>query len=169
MAKMFPSLAVTWLMFAAVILTAASAAETSSSSSLLDAAGDLVARALSSSNVLTLNLTNVIILVILKVIIFVGGLFVLNSTSGSTYSSGLSGLFGRREDGDSTNSVDTDRPSAAITTTDLRGGMCFLLYTSGAEDRLGCLLQAACLDPQTADSYLVAAKYWQQAHQFLKT
>jgi len=132
-----------------------------SSSSLLETAGDLVARALSSSNVLTLNLTNVVILIILKVIIFVGGLFVLNSTS--SYG-GLGGLFGRREDGD----VNGDRPAAAaITTTDLRGGMCFLLYTSGAEDRLGCLLQAACQDPVTADSYLSAAKMWSQAHQLL--
>jgi hypothetical protein len=150
-------------MFAGVSAGAAPAAP--SSSSLLDAAGDLMARALSSSNVLTLNLTNVVILVILKIIIFVGGLFVLNSTSST---GGSSGLFGRSED-DLDNEVGGGgSPSAALTATDLRGGMCFLLFTSGAEDRLGCLLESACLDPRAAESYLSAANMWQQANQLFK-
>jgi hypothetical protein len=145
-------LAVSYLIMAVVT----GAATPPSTSSLLDTAGDLVARALSSSNVLTLNLTNVVILVVLKIIIFVGGMFVLNSTSGGTY--------GRAEDVDA---AGNSKP--AVTPNDLRGGMCFLLYTSGAEDRLGCLLQAACEDPLSADRYLQAAGWWQQAHQMFKT
>jgi hypothetical protein len=146
-------LAVIYLTVAAV----SGAATPPSTSSLLDTAGDLVARALSSSNVLTLNLTNVVILVVLKILIFVGGMFFLNSSSGGTY--------GRAEDIDAAAS----KPTAAVTPNDLRGGMCFLLYTSGAEDRLGCLLQAACQDPLSADRYLTAGKWWQQANQLFKS
>ena len=164
MAKLFASYPL-GLLAVAYLVVSANALPTASSSSLLDTAGDLVARALSSSNVLTLNLTNVVILVILKIIIFVGGLFVLNSSSSSSSSYG-GGLFGRADDPDAAGS---QPPAAGLTTTDLRGGMCFLLYTSGAEDRLGCLLQAACEDPLSADRYLSAAKMWQQANQLLKS
>lgn len=156
-----------FLLYLGALVTATPFSLSSSSSSpgLLDTAGDLVARALSSSNVLTLNLTNVVILVILKIIIFVGGLFVLNSSSSSTSGGGL---FGRADDPDSATSP-TAASSVAITPNDLSGGMCFLLYTSGAEDRLGCLLQAACQDPLAADRYLSAGKIWQQAHQLLQS
>ena len=161
-----PLIAVACLVAAtAAYANALPTAATTSTASLLDTAGDLVARALSSSNVLTLNITNVVILVILKIIIFVGGLFVLNSSS-SSY--GIGGLFGRADDLDAAGGQSSGA-TAAITTTDLRGGMCFLLYTSGAEEKLGCMLEAACADPLAADRYLSAGKMWQQANQLLQS
>merc|ERR1712223_2163238 len=74
----------------------------------LQTALEVVSRASSSSEVLSLNLTNLIILLALKVAIVAFGLF-----SG--------GAAGRS----STNSE--------LSQADMTGGMCFLLYTGGDE------------------------------------
>jgi len=99
-----------------------------------------VGRASSTSEVLTLNLTNLLILLVLKALIFGFGLFSVG---------GGAGAIGRS----------SDEP-LSVTQSDLTGGMCFLMYTSGAEEKLDCLKRTACEDPYVVSDYLTAAKVW---------
>merc|ERR1712001_148682 len=96
---------------------------------LLATALEVVSRASTSSEVLSLNLTNLIILIALKVAIIVFGLV----------SGGATGRSGEQ---------------TSVSQSDLTGGMCFLLYTGGDEDKLSCMARAACESP------LAAAKLW---------
>merc|ERR1719150_2290899 len=52
--------------------------------------------------------------------------------------------------------------------SDLTGGMCFLLYTGGDEDKLSCVARAACESPVAADNYLAAAKMWYKMHKLIQ-
>lgn len=113
---------------------------------LLNTALEVIARASTSSEVLSLNLTNLIILIALKVAIIVFGL-----VSGG-------GVTGR--------SSETEQTS--VTPSDLTGGMCFLLYTGGDEDKLSCMARAACESPVAADNYLAAAKMWYKMHKLIQ-
>ena len=45
--------------------------------------------------------------------------------------------------------------------------MCFLMYTSGAEEKFDCVLRTACEDPYLATDYLTAAKMWYKMHKLL--
>jgi len=101
---------------------------------------EMVGRASSTSEVLTLNLTNLIILLILKALILGFGLFA---------GGGVGGAVGRSAE-----------ESMSVTQSDLTGGMCFLMYTSGAEEKLDCLKRTACEDPYVVSDYLTAAKVW---------
>merc|ERR1719418_383507 len=92
----------------------------------LQTALEVVSRASSSSEVLSLNLTNLIILLALKVAIVAFGLF----SGGAT---------GR-----------SDTAGAELSQTDLTGGMCFLLYTGGDAEKLSCVARAACESPASA-------------------
>merc|ERR1711862_201357 len=112
---------------------------------LLATALEVVSRASTSSEVLSLNLTNLIILIALKVAIIVFGL-----VSGG----GVTGRSG-------------DAPNA-LTQSDLTGGMCFLLYTGGDESKLSCIARAACESPSEADNYLSAAKLWYKMSKLIK-
>jgi len=123
-------------------MLALAAAETSAPP-FLQTALEVVSRASSSSEVLSLNLTNLIILLALKVAIVAFGLF-----SG--------GAAGRS----STNSE--------LSQADMTGGMCFLLYTGGDEEKLSCIARAACDSPVSADNYLAAAKLWYKMHTIIK-
>merc|ERR1719486_1390866 len=76
---------------------------------------EVVSRASTSSEVLSLNLTNLIILIALKVAIIVFGL-----VSGG-------GVTGR-----------SGEAPTSVSKADLTGGMCFLLYTGGDESKLNC-------------------------------
>merc|ERR1711946_25672 len=105
-----------------------------------------MSRASTSSEVLSLNLTNLIILIALKVAIIVFGL-----VSGG-------GVAGRSSETEQT----------AVTPADLTGGMCFLLYTGGDEDKLSCMARAACESPVAADNYLAAAKMWYKMHKLIQ-
>merc|ERR1711944_249256 len=109
---------------------------------LLATALEVVSRASTSSEVLSLNLTN---LIALKVAIIVFGL-----VSGG----GVTGRSG-------------DAPNA-LTQSDLTGGMCFLLYTGGDETKLSCIARAACESPSEADNYLSAAKLWYKMSKLIK-
>merc|ERR1711971_400963 len=109
---------------------------------LLTTALEVMSRASTSSEVLSLNLTN---LIILKVAIIVFGL-----VSGG-------GVTGR-----------SSEEATAVTPSDLTGGMCFLLYTGGDEDKLGCMARAACESPVAADNYLAAAKMWYKMHKLIQ-
>merc|ERR1712079_458459 len=87
---------------------------------LIKTAMEVLARATSSSQVLSFNLTGVIILIVLKIAVI-------------AYSMLQGGVTGR-----------SGLPSPpGYTPADLTGGMCFLLYTNGEEDKLNCL--SSCL------------------------
>lgn len=107
------------------------------SSPIIEQAYELLARASSTSEVLTLNLTNLFILIVLKIAIFGFGFVSLGSNGRSA-----------------------DQDSSSLTSSDLTGGMCFMMYTSGAEEKLSCIQRSACEDPKTATDYLTAAKMW---------
>ena len=55
-----------------------------------------------------------------------------------------------------------------LSTSDLTGGMCFLLYTGGDESKLNCVARAACESPVAADNYLAAAKMWYKMHKLIQ-
>merc|ERR1711944_246186 len=109
---------------------------------LVEIASDFLARASSTSEVLTLNLTNLLILIVLKALIFGFGLFSVGSSARSA-------------------------DDTALTQADLSGGMCFMMYTSGAEEKLSCIQRTACEDPKTASEYSTAAKMVYKLHKML--
>ena len=109
---------------------------------LVSLASEYLARASSTSEVLTLNLTNLLILIVLKALIFGFGLFSVGSSARSA-----------------------EEPT--ITQSDMAGGLCFLMYTSGDEDKLSCLRRTACEDPKTASEYATAAKMMYKVHKML--
>ena len=86
-----------------------------------------------TSEVLTINLTNLAILLVLKALIFGFGLFSVGGT-------------GRSAEG------------VAVTPADMTGGMCFMMFMSGAEEKLSCIERTACEDPYLATDYLTASK-----------
>jgi len=106
---------------------------------------EFLARASSTSEVLTLNITNLIILLIAKAIIIGFGIF-------------AGGVGGQARSSEN---------SPAITQSDLTGGMCFLMYTSGEDSKLSCIQRTACADPKTAAEYVTAAKMWYKVHKLL--
>ena len=111
---------------------------------MIATAMEFMARASSTSEVLTLNLTNLLILLVLKALIFGFGLF---SVGGA----------GRSLDGPS------------VSQSELTGGMCFLMYTSGDEAKFDCMQRTVCEDPYLASDYLTAAKMWYKMHNMLKS
>jgi hypothetical protein len=111
---------------------------------LVDIAMETLARASSTSEVLTLNLTNLLILIVLKAIIFGFGLFSVGS-----------------------NNQARSAEETALTQSDMAGGMCFIMYTSGSEEKLTCLQRTACEDPKTASDYSTAAKMVYKLHKML--
>jgi len=119
------------------------ASATDVSAPFLQTALEVVSRASSSSEVLSLNLTNLIILLALKVAIVAFGLF----SGGATGRSG------------------TD---SELSQADMTGGMCFLLYTGGDDEKLSCIKRSACESPVSADNYLSAAKLWYKMHKVIK-
>lgn len=88
---------------------------------LLETAMEVVARATSSSSVISLNLTGVIILVVLKI--------ALIAFSFLNFGGAGQQLFGAR-------SLYT---STEYSASDLTGAMCFLLYTSGDDNKMECI------------------------------
>jgi len=116
---------------------------------MINNAIEFLARASSTSEVLTLNLTNLLILLVLKGLIFGFGLF-------SSGGGGIGGI-GRSAD------------TPVVTQSDLTGGMCFLMYTSGAEEKFDCIKRTACEDPYLASDYLTAAKMWYKMHKLMKS
>lgn len=110
---------------------------------MVELASELLARASSTSEVLTLNLTNLLILIVLKAIVFGFGLFSVGSSARSA------------------------DESTAITQSDVSGGMCFIMFTAGAEEKLSCIQRTACEDPKTASDYATAAKMVYKLHKML--
>lgn len=118
----------------AVMAAALAGAQAADTDEMVSTAMQLLARASSTSEVLTLNLTNLLILLVLKALIFGFGLFSVGGTARS------------------------NDESPSITQTDLQGGMCFLLHMSGDESKLNCIKKQACQEPAIAAQYSTAAK-----------
>merc|ERR1712042_121177 len=116
----------------------------------LQTALEVVSRASSSSEVLSLNLTNLVILLALKVAIVAFGLF----SGGATGRSSIGSL--------------TEGADMSLSQNDMTGGMCFLLLTGGDEEKLSCVQRAACESPVSAGNYLQAAKMWYKMHKIIK-
>ena len=114
---------------------------------LLNTAMEVFSRATSNSEVLSLNLTGLIILLVLKVAVVAFGL------SGGS----LAALTGR-----------ASHQAPSMSPSSLTGGLCFLLFTSGEEDKLSCLQRSACEDPTSAKDLLSAAKIWRKMHGIIK-
>merc|ERR1712165_138777 len=104
------------------------------SSELVTTALEFLARASSTSEVLTLNLTNLLILLVLKALIFGFGLFSVGGTARSA----------------------DDSPS--FSETDLQGRMCFMMHMAGDESKLNCIKKTACAEPTVAAQYATASK-----------
>lgn len=129
---------------AAVASAAAAATEAESSNPLLETTLDFLARASSTSEVLTLNLTNLLILLALKAVLIGAGFVSLGATARSADS------------------------GPVVKQSDLTGGMCFMMYTAGDVEKLSCVQRSACEDPKTATDYLTAAKMWYKMHKMMK-
>merc|ERR1711997_1288723 len=112
----------------------------------LQTALEVVSRASSSSEVLSLNLTNLVILLALKVAIVAFGLFSGGASIGSL----------------------TEGADMSLSQNDMTGGMCFLLLTGGDEEKLSCVQRAACESPVSAGNHLQAAKMWYKMHKIIK-
>ncbi len=135
---------------AAMAASGASAAAVDTSSPMLTEALELMARASSTSEVLTLNLTNLLILLVLKALIFGFGLFSFGTTAAA-----------------SARSADSSSP-LSLTESDVTGGLCFINYMSGNEAKFDCIRRSACEDPKTGNDYLTAAKMWYKMHALVK-
>ena len=117
----------------AVLATVLAGASAEEQMPIVANAMEMLARASSTSEVLTLNLTNLLILLVLKALIFGFGLFSVGGTGRSAEES-------------------------VVTPADMTGGMCFMMFMSGAEEKLSCIERTACEDPYLATDYLTAAK-----------
>jgi len=122
------------------------AGATATEAPLLNTAIEALGRATSSSEVLTLNLTNLIILVVLKLAIIAFGM-----VSGGN----LLGASGRSAN------------DPALDQVDLTGGLCFLMYTAGQAEKLDCIARAACESPVSAGKFVKAAKLWHKMHSII--
>ncbi|TRY71865.1 hypothetical protein TCAL_03155 [Tigriopus californicus] len=109
---------------------------------------EFLARAASTSEVLTLNIPNLIGLLILKAILVGIGVFAVG---------GGGGINGRSDD-----------DGFPIKQSDITGGMCFMMFTAGDLDKLSCIQRTACEDPKTASDYLTAGKMWQKLNSYMK-
>lgn len=92
------------------------------------------ARAVTNSEVLTLNLTNLVIMLVIKAIIF---------------GFGFVGSFGRR-------SSESSFPTTLLNQTDLMMTMSYALGSTTHD--YGCLYRMACEEPQAAHQYMTASK-----------
>merc|ERR1711970_1312528 len=128
------------------VMLALASAETLSPP-FLQTALEVVSRASSSSEVLSLNLTNLVILLALKVAIVAFGLFSGGATGRSSHTEGA---------------------DLSLSQTDMTGGLCFLLLTGGDEEKLSCVQRSACESPISAANYLQAAKMWYKMHKLIK-
>jgi len=135
----------------ALMAAALATANAQEENPLVSTAFEFLARASGTSEVLTLNLTNLLILLFLKAIIFGFGLF-----------AGVGNGFGLGNNGRSADD------STTIKQSDLTGGMCFMMYASGDLEKITCVQRSACEDPKTATDYLTAAKMWYKMHKLMK-
>ncbi len=134
----------------AIVLATCLAGTYADDSPLVATTLEFLARASSTSEVLTLNLTNLFILGVLAAAAIAFGIFTVGD--------------GTARSADGTTAVG----SSVLTQSALTGGMCFMMYTSGVEEKLSCIQRSACDDPKTATDYLTAAKMWYKIHKLMK-
>jgi len=130
-------------MVLAALTASASAQDAQEEMPMVQTAMEFLARASTTSEVLTLNLTNLLILLALKALIFGFGLF----SAGGT---------GRALDED----------VAWVSPAEITGGMCFMMYTAGAEDKLDCIQRTGCEAPEKMKEWLVGGDLWYQLHKY---
>ncbi|CAL8111396.1 unnamed protein product [Orchesella dallaii] len=114
-----------------------------------------LARSHSTSEVLTLNLTNLLILVVLKAIIFGIGLFYFGGISFKGNHGGDGGHGGGWGSGHGRSLVEKNRPFMS------QGELLLVMtYILGAaeKDNYECMYRVACEDPSQAKDYLKASK-----------
>merc|ERR1712241_826448 len=128
----------------ALVLALAALTSAQENVPLIQTAMEVLAMATSSSQVLSFNLTGVIILIVLKIAVI-------------AYSVLQGGFTGRS----------SLYSPPGYSPADLTGGMCFLLYTNGEEDKLNCLSRAVCESPEVGSQYLAAAKLWYKMHKII--
>jgi hypothetical protein len=121
---------------------------------LMSTALEFLARGGGTSEVLTLNITNLIILGFLAAIVIGLGLFGFGADDDNR----------RSLSGESASSIAAD----IVTREVLTGGMCFMMYAAGDESKLSCVQKAACEDPKSGYKYLSAAKMWYKMHKLMK-
>ena len=148
------------LILAAAIASVAMAAPSpgANGDQMVVEAMDFMARASSTSEVLTLNLTNLLILLVLKALIFGFGLFSFGNTGAAA---GAAATLNAR-------SYDSGELAFGISEADVTGGLCFLNFMSGNEAKFDCIRRSACEDPKTGADYLNAAKMWYKMHALVK-
>merc|ERR1712080_782529 len=124
------------LMYSGAVMAAvlATAGVQADEQPMIATAMEFLARTSSTSEVLTLNLTNLLILLVLKALIFGFGLFSVGGTARSA----------------------DDSPS--FSETDLQGGMCFMMHMAGDESKLNCIKKTACAEPTVAAQYATASQ-----------
>ncbi|XP_072936168.1 uncharacterized protein [Epargyreus clarus] len=125
-------------------------------SSILDAAGsflsgaggqvmsslakDFIARSTGSSQVLSLNLTNLVILIVLKALILAAGFFGAGAWKGHHYA----------------RSLDDNKNASYITEDEI---LLYLSYLAGRQSKdYGCLYRLSCQKPQQAGLYSASAE-----------
>merc|ERR1719342_700191 len=119
----------------------------SSSTPMLRTALDILSKASTSSEVLSLNLSSLLILLVLKAVVIAVGF--LSGGGGSALSA---------------RSI-----SSSIQEDDITGGLCFISYIStSSEEKLSCIARTSCESPSRAREYLTAAKLWYKLHDVLK-
>ncbi|XP_049795522.1 uncharacterized protein LOC126210351 [Schistocerca nitens] len=106
---------------------------------LADVARSVVARTASTSQVLSLNLTNLLILLVLKALLFGAGIFSF-------------GLLGKHHYGRAATA-----PDGGVTEAELALALAFLSGEAAPGGGHECLQRTACLAPSTASRYAVAA------------
>ncbi len=145
------------LSLASLCLTSDMSPQEEANSHLFSEAFQLMGRAASTSEVLSLNITNLLILLGLKFVIFAFGLFTGGGVGGGNTAS--------------VRSMDSDSNGAfggLLSQSDMTGGMCFMMYAAGDPEKLSCLMRTACEDPELAMEYVTAARMWHKVHTFVK-
>jgi len=126
---------------------------------LISTAMEVASRATSSSEVISLNLTNLLVLLALKVAIVVLG-----------YMTGALGSVGFSSEANASARAETVGESLLkMDKSEMTGSMCFLLYTSGDEAKLDCMARFACESNEVAEKLLDAGKMWYKMHKIINT
>merc|ERR1711862_711061 len=144
-----PHIMIKFSLLSLTILAAMLSSNIADDAPLLSKAMEVLSRATTTSQVLSFNLTGVIILIVLKIAVIA---YTLLNTGNASET-----LFASRSLHD----------PAGYAPGDLTGAMCFLLYTNGDETKLSCIARATCESPDVSGDYLKAAKLWYKMHKML--
>jgi len=116
------------------------------SAPVLATAMEVVGRASGNSDVLSNNLSSLGMLMALKAGALAYSMFSSDATARSSSGS----------------SVTTPSPA------ELTGGMCFIMWAAGENNKLECIARAACESSSDTKTLLYAAKLWYKMHQVIE-